>query len=101
MHGKPPLDELLQLASHFDALRESLVQHDVGRGLGQSVIILKTDDGAFTNGLVFKQTVFNLSRRNENAADLQHLVCPPAVPEIAFGVASELVARRAVIAGEG
>src|SRR5262249_54854129 len=58
-------------------------------------------DGAFGNGFVFEQTVFDFGRRDENAADFQHFVGPSAVPEIAFGVARELVARRAVIAGEG
>src|SRR5262252_7135750 len=53
VHSQPPLDEFLQLARQFDALRESFVEHDVGRGLGQPVLVLKADDGAFTDGLVF------------------------------------------------
>src|SRR5262249_2668992 len=96
-----PLDEFLQPARQLAALREAFVQPAVGRSLGQPVFVLESDYGAFTDGLVFEQTVFDLGRRDENAADFQHLVGPPAVPEIAFGVTRELVARRAVITGEG
>src|SRR5262245_12811625 len=65
VHGQSPLDELLQLARKFGALRESFVQHDVGRCLGQPVLVLKAYYGAFTNGLVFEQAVFDLGWRNE------------------------------------
>src|SRR5262245_45017670 len=101
VHGQPPLDELLQLAGQLDALRKAFLRHDGCRALAHPALALKADHGAFTDGLVFEHTVFYFSRRDEDAADFQHLVGPPAVPEIAFGVTRELVARRAVIAGEG
>ena len=72
-----------------------------GTGAGQPVLGV-ADDRAFDDGGMGQQAVFDLGRGHPHAADLQQVVGPSAVVEVAVRVAGEQVARpHRVPGGEG
>ena len=75
MHCQARFDELLNCASQIIAPRATFIQHYESFGFRQSILVLKTNDGAFTDSLVFEQTVDEkiyerLSERMKDRYDL-------------------------------
>ena len=69
-----------------------------GFGFIKPIAGVVTDDGAFHDGLVLQQAVFNFGRRDKDAGNLQHVVSAAVIPIVTFRVDVKLISGRAPIA---
>src|SRR5262249_28904767 len=67
------------------------LQHDVGFGLQQTVVVLHGDDGRFHHRRMADERAFDLERRHPDPRNLEHVVGPALVGKEAVGVADILV----------
>ena len=51
-----------------------VARNDESLWLHQGIIIFVSDDGALGHGLMLQQAILNFRRRDEDAADFQHVV---------------------------
>src|SRR5215471_2185627 len=79
----------------------TVLEHDEGFRLDQSVAVLLADDGGLEHRLMRNEGRLDLERRYPHAVDLEHVVGAPAVVIVAVGVAQILVAGMRPFADEG
>src|SRR5437016_7040879 len=65
--------KLLDVIRYGFAGDKAFARDDEGFRLHQTIAIVVTDDRAFEHGFVLQQTIFYLSRRDEDAANFQHV----------------------------
>src|SRR5262249_48493124 len=79
----------------------TVLEHDEGFRLDQSVAVLLADEGGLEHRLMRNEGRLDLERRYPHAVDLEHVVGAPAVVIVAVGVAQIIVAGMRPFADEG
>ena len=70
-------------------------------GLGEALLIHDADDGHLPNRFVLQQAVLHLLRREPLATDLQHVIAPARIGEVAVRITAQHVARDEPFTPEG
>src|SRR6266446_7998344 len=73
------LDVLLQRPRQLLAGLVGRLEHDKGLGLDQLVLVRPGDDRRLQHVWMGAERAFDLERRDIDAADLEHVVAPPAI----------------------